>query len=147
MASLKKKLSKKGYTKVKIKKIKTNHLEVKGKINGVKGRFILDTGASNSCIGFDRMELFNLQGEESDTKAAGASAEEMLETKISKENTVQFKKWKAKNCTLVLMDLTHVNSALTQSNAKPVHGIIGADILERSNAIIDYKSKTLFLKE
>ncbi|WP_196891942.1 retropepsin-like aspartic protease [Aureivirga marina] len=146
MASLKKKLLKKGYTKIKIKKIKTNHLEVKGKINGTKGRFIVDTGASNSCIGFEMMELFNLQGEDSETKAAGAGGTN-LETQISKGNRIKFNKWKDANCDLVLMDLTHVNTALTQLNAKPVHGIIGADILEKANAIIDYKSKYLFLKK
>ncbi|WP_196889532.1 retropepsin-like aspartic protease [Aureivirga sp. CE67] len=146
MASLKKKLLKKGYTKIKIKKIKTNHLEIKGKINGNKGRFIVDTGASNSCIGFEMMELFNLKGEDSETKAAGAGGTN-LETQISKENSIKFNKWKDDNCDLVLMDLTHVNTALTQLNAKPVHGIIGADILEKANAIIDYKSKYLFLKK
>ena len=40
-------LKKNKYIKIKLKKIATNHLELKGKINGVKGRFILDTGASD----------------------------------------------------------------------------------------------------
>ncbi|MEO8255090.1 MAG: acid protease, partial [Flavobacterium sp.] len=34
------------YKKVKFKITKTQHLLIKAKINGVMGRFILDTGAS-----------------------------------------------------------------------------------------------------
>jgi len=82
MKRLKKILTKKKYIKIKLKKIATNHLELKAKINGVKGRFILDTGASNSCVGLKSIEHFNLETEESDTKAAGAGATDM-ETLIS----------------------------------------------------------------
>ena len=43
---LKEFLHNQGYKLVKLKKIKTNHFIVKAKINGEKGLFILDTGAS-----------------------------------------------------------------------------------------------------
>ena len=58
MASLKKILKKKNYLKIKLKKMTTNHLELKASINGVQGRFILDTGASNSCVGLDLIAFF-----------------------------------------------------------------------------------------
>jgi predicted aspartyl protease len=45
-------------TKKNIQDYKTQHLLIKAKINGVAGNFILDTGASNSCIGFESIELF-----------------------------------------------------------------------------------------
>ena len=47
---------------------------------------------------------------------------------------------------LVLFDLRHVNDALINHKAEKVQGIIGADILKKGNAIIDYKSMSLFLK-
>ena len=146
MSSLKKVLQKKKYIKIKLKKIATNHLEIKAKINGIKGRFILDTGASNSCVGLDLITYFNLHAEDSDTKAAGAGATDM-ETQKSTNNTLQIGKWKTTKSHLVLFDMTHVNTALTQHNAKEVHGIIGADILEKGSAIIDYKTLFLYLKK
>ena len=82
-----------GYVKIKLKFTKTNHFEINASINGIKGKFILDTGASNSCIGFDSVETFNLKVEDSDVKAAGAGATDML-TKISKKNVVKRVKWK-----------------------------------------------------
>ena len=139
-------LLKKGYTKIKLKKINTNHFELKVKLNGVNGRFILDTGASNSCIDIKLDEKFKLLVEDSETKAAGAGAIGM-DTKISKGNRLAINSWKYHNFTIVLLDLTHVNTALTEHSAKAVHGIIGADILEKGKAIIDYKKKQLFLKK
>ena len=145
MASLKKVLSKKKYIKIKLKKTATNHLEIKAKINTIKGRFILDTGASNSCVGIDLIEMFQLYAEESDTKAAGAGATDM-ETLKSENNVLQIGKWNSSSCNLVLFDLTHVNTALTQHNANEVHGIIGADVLEAGKAVIDYSNMVLYLK-
>lgn len=138
-------LLEKGYTKVKLHLTKTNHFELRVRINGKKGRFILDTGASNSCVGFNTIHTFNLEVEDSDVKAAGAGATNML-TQVSKKNSIKIGKWKSKKTPLVLFDLTHINTALEQYNANLVDGIIGADILKKTKAIIDYKKKYLYIK-
>jgi predicted aspartyl protease len=135
----------KGYTKVKLKLTKTNHFEVKAIINGVKGLFILDTGASNSCVGFEAIKTFKLVAEDSEIKAAGAGASDML-TQMSNKNEIKIGKWKNKKVALVLFNLSHVNEALINHDAQPVDGIIGADILKKSKAIIDYDKKQLYLK-
>ncbi len=145
MASLKKVLQKKKYIEIPLKRTRTHHLALKAIINGVKGRFILDTGASNSCVGLDFVDYFKLNAEDSETKAAGAGATDM-ETKTAANNHLQIGDWTTNSFHLVLFDLIHVNTALTAHNAKEVHGIIGADILEKGKAIINYKNKTLYLK-
>jgi len=134
------------YIKIKLTKIATNHLELKATINGVKGSFILDTGASNSCVGLDVIDYFNLDAEESETKAAGAGATDM-ETQKSENNSLKIGHWKTNKCHLVLFNLCHVNTALVQHNAEEVHGIIGADILQKGKAIIDYNKNILYLKK
>jgi len=146
MKRIKRILKRNKYIKIKLKRIATNHLELKAKINGVKGNFILDTGASNSCVGIDKISYFNLDAKESATKAAGAGAIDM-ETQQSEDNFLKIGNWKTIKCHLVLFDLTHVNTALTQHNAKEVHGIIGADILQKGKAFIDYNKNTLYLKK
>ena len=138
-------LMERGYTRTKLHLTKTNHFEIIATINGVKGLFILDTGASNSCVGFDSTELFKLKAEESEVKAAGAGAINM-ETKISEKNNIKIGQWGQEKLALILFNLTHVNTALTNHNAKPVHGIIGADVLNKGKAIIDYNKKYLYLK-
>jgi len=138
-------LFKKGYTKTKLHLTKTNHFEIKATINKCKGLFILDTGASNSCVGFEGIETFKLKAKNSEIKAAGAGAIDMV-TKTSEKNKVKIGKWKTNKVALVLFNLTHVNTALTNHNSKPVDGIIGADILKKGKAVIDYEKKYLYLK-
>jgi predicted aspartyl protease len=138
-------LKKENYRKIKFKVSKTQHLLIKAKINGVKGNFILDTGASSSCVGFESIELFLLEAKKSKTKASGAGASGML-TQIAVGNKLQLGNWKHKDFDLVIFDLTHVNEALIEHKAKPVHGIIGADILMKGKGIIDYFNHCLYLK-
>lgn len=145
MDSLKSFLNSKNYIRVKLKLTITNHLELEATINGIPGRFILDTGASNTCIGMDRIEFFNLDFEVSDIKAAGAGALEM-ETLISTNNTIEIGTWKRRRQKIVLFDLVHVNQALTIHDSQPVDGIIGADLLKKGRAVIDYSKKRLYLK-
>lgn len=146
MGSLKKKLKDKNYTRVNLVLTETNHFEVTAKINGIRGRFILDTGASNTCVGFNKIEFFKLIPKESKVKAAGAGAINM-KTQISTKNKIEIGNWKKTKIKIILFDLTHVNQALTSHNALPVDGIIGADILKKTKAIIDYNESCVYLKQ
>ncbi|NMH24960.1 retropepsin-like aspartic protease [Flavobacterium solisilvae] len=138
-------LKKEKYKKLNFKVSKTQHLLIKAKINGVTGNFILDTGASNSCVGFESIELFNLKAGKSKTKAAGAGATGMF-TQIAKNNSLKIGRWKTEDFHLIIFDMSHVNDALKQYKAKPVQGIIGADVLLEGKAIIDYANHCFYLK-
>ncbi|MBP2832572.1 clan AA aspartic protease [Aquimarina sp. U1-2] len=145
MNTLRRFLTSKHYHRIPLELTRTNHFEVKASINSIQGRFIVDTGASNSCVGFEAVEKFSLFAEDSDVKAAGAGATDML-TQLSKNNTLQIETWSKSRISLVLFDLTHVNEALVAHEATPVDGIIGADLLKRGKAVIDYDRKCLYLK-
>ncbi len=138
-------LKEKKYKKVKFSVLKTQHLLIKGTLNGVKGTFILDTGASNSCVGIEGIEKFRLFAENSETKAAGAGATGM-DTQLSKNNQLKLSHWKTTNFNVIIFDMRHVNEALTSYKTKAVDGIIGADILLSGKAIIDYSNHYLYLK-
>ncbi len=146
MTSLKKFLRSKDYIKIPLTFTQTDHFELTASINGVIGKFILDTGASNTCVGMDKIEFFEMISEATDIKAAGAGATEM-ETLISSSNKIQIGEWTKKKQKVVVFDLSHVNHALLAHNALPVDGIIGADILKKGKAIIDYNKKCLYLKK
>lgn len=145
MRNLKKVLKHKGYSKIPLIISDTNHLEINASINGVSGRFILDTGASNTCVGVDKAGYFKLVSKDSKIKAAGAGATDM-ETLISTKNKIEIGSWKKEKQKIVVFDLVHVNEALKEHKALPVDGIIGADILIKCKAVIDYASGNLFLK-
>lgn len=144
MNELKDFLAKQGYVRVKLKKTITNHFEIRARINKIKGRFILDTGASKSCVGMDDAEIFELTTEESEHKASGAGPSE-IDTLMSRRNSLEIGKFRLDRTQLILIDLKHINNALIKQNAEPVNGIIGADILLKGRAIIDYNKKYLYL--
>ena len=146
MASLKKFLKTKDYIHVPLVLTGTDHFELNAKINGINGKFILDTGASHSCVGLDRAGHFQLITQESEVKAAGAGAVGM-ETLVSTGNKVQIGSWERKKLAIVLFDLVHINEALISHEAVVVDGIIGADVLKKGKAIIDYHKKSLYLKK
>ena len=93
MKNLQNILKKENYKKIKFKITKTQHLLIKAKINGVAGNFILDTGASNSCVGFESVDLFALEAKKSKTKAAGAGATGMF-TQVATYKLLQLDYWK-----------------------------------------------------
>jgi predicted aspartyl protease len=145
MENFQKILKKNKYKKIKFKVSKTQHLLIKATINGVKGSFILDTGASNSCVGFESIESFALVPKKSKTMASSAGATGMF-MQQSSNNKIQLGRWKTATLDLVIFDLSHVNQALQEHKAKPVDGIIGADVLLQGKAIIDYYNHCLYLK-
>lgn len=145
MENLQEILKKDGYKRIRFKVSKTQHLFIKAKINGIIGDFILDTGASNSCIDFSSKEFFVLTASASATKASGAGANGMF-TQVTYDNQLQLGRWKCASFNFVLLDLSHVNTALIEYKVKTVHGIIGADVLLKGEAIIDYKNKFLYIK-
>ena len=67
-------------------------------------------------------------------------------TQTATNNKLQLGTWKKNKFDLIVFDLSHVNEALMEYKSKPVHGIIGADILLRGKAIIDYYNHYLYLQ-
>ena len=142
--TLNKFLKRKGYSSVKLIFLETKHYLIEAKVNGVSGRFILDTGASNSCVCTTLENNFNIISKETIEKASRATSE-ISNTKISKNNTIQIGKWENK-INLITFDMSHINHALNEKKINSVSGIIGADILKKSKAILDYNKNKLYIK-
>ena len=70
-------LNKNQFVKVKLYKIKTQHLICFGSINDIKGIFLIDTGASNSCLSLENKDLYNLKTQGKKFEASGASDKKM----------------------------------------------------------------------
>ena len=133
------------FVKVKLYKIKTQHLICFGSINNIKATFLIDTGASNSCISLENIDVYDLKTEGEKFEASGASDKKM-EAILSKECKFKLGRFSMKKQKFVLLDLNHINSLLESQNVKKINGIIGAEFLKATKAIIDYDNLDLFLK-
>ena len=139
-------LEKKNYHRVDLEKNEIGHYQFQISLNGVDGNFILDTGASSSCVGTEFAEKYNLSPENSDYKAAGAGAIDM-ETYQAKVMSMHINGINIAIENIILFDLTQINEALSQHDTCNIDGIIGAEILEQLSAIISYAERTVYLKE
>ena len=138
-------LRSKGYTRVRLQTLPTNHYVVAANLNGVEGRFILDTGASTTCVSAELTAHFHLNAKPSEEKASSASANE-LDTEVAYHNNLKVGSWYSQRRSVVLFDMQAVNHALQKLDIESVDGIIGADVLQSTKAVIDYQNDWLYIK-
>lgn len=133
------------YIKVKLHFTASNHYKIVAQINGVKGWFIVDTGASTIFISNNYIDKFKLELDQTTLNAHGAGSEQ-IEAKISNNNSLKIGGWRNPQYGIALINLDPINSAFIKAGLKQVDGIIGADALKKGNAIIDYGKNYLYLK-
>ena len=54
--------------------------------------------------------------------------------------------WEGRELEIILFDMTSVNNALEQLDVNAVDGILGADVLKETKAVLDYNRNGLYLK-
>ena len=124
---------------------RSNHILIECKINYFSGTFIVDTGASNSCINYLSASKFNVEFKKSNEIASSAT-NEINETYYSKNNKLKIGNFQKNDFDLVLFDMSFINNSLKEKSVSNVDGIIGSDILNELNACINYKKKEISLE-
>ncbi len=124
------------------------HLIVETEVNDLKCRLLIDTGASRTV--FDRTRIFNyvtdVELEDQDKLSTGLGTDSMP---TSSTTLKQFKigDVKIKNFHAILLDLSHVNSSYEKMGYSPIDGVLGSDVMNKYQAVIDYKKRRLTLKD
>lgn len=145
MFSLRKNLERRGYVPHTIRlSDKSGHMITKAVINGQQGRFIIDTGASATCINKELACKFQLESIDMHQQIGTASGS--LSPQIAHNNCMQLGSWTDNDCSLLTMDMSFINQALKAEGMRSIQGLLGADFLIKSKAIIDYSGKKIYLK-
>ena len=131
--------------KISFQLTNSNHIQIECEINYVSGIFIVDTGASNSCINYLSASKFNVKFKKSNETASSAT-NEINETYYSKNNKLKIGDFHKNDFDLVLFDMTFINKSLKEKGVSEVDGIIGGDILNKLNVCINYKKKEINLE-
>lgn len=124
------------------------HLIVGSEVNDRKCRLLIDTGASRTV--FDRTRIFNFVEEaelEHHDKLSTGLGTDSMPTSSTTLNHFLIGKIKIKNFHAILLDLTHVNSSYEKMGFSPIDGVLGSDVMNQYNAVIDYRKKRLTLNE
>lgn len=122
------------------------HLLVEVVVFGQSFHAVLDTGASKTVFDKEIIETFSKSGElmASDRVSTGLGANNMESHSIILP-TLKIGKMKLKNFEAAVLDLTTIKQAYSSLNLPPIIGVIGGDILNSHQAIINYKKLKLKL--
>jgi len=122
------------------------HLKISIKINGKKACLILDTGASRTV--FDETRIANFIGNDTlkkhDRLSTGLGTATMTSKKVTLKK-IQLGNLVIKDYQATILDLQHVNQSYLKLDLDPVDGVLGGDILNDYQAVIDYKNEALVL--
>lgn len=120
------------------------HILIESLINNKKATLILDTGASKTVLDQNNIDVFiadnSLQDEEKKTSGIGTNT---MDSKSVVLDSISFNQLKINEYKVAVLDLVHVNNSYEKLKLPKIEGILGGDILNQYNAVIDYKNKTL----
>lgn len=136
-----------GQTEQKTNSLKIHNLSkliIKANINGKKGFFLIDTGASISLINSSVLKKYHLKENPFiHRKAIGFDGSRMLIKKVSDSNVVLGEEFSHDD--FYSMDLSQLANSILAETGIRIVGIIGADLLIKYNGIIDYNRRYLTL--
>ena len=137
-----------GFVEVSLKRNVVGHLVVEVVLNDVVGEFLVDTGASGTVVEQTKAEMFrlNLDHHEESNEAAGAGASG-ISVIPSSDNHLKVGDCDLPGMLIYSMSLDHVNMTLQQHGAeRELDGVLGADFLSATDAIIDFASLRLYAR-
>ena len=132
--------------KIPLRFSKSQHLIGEFTLNGKAAVFLIDTGASNSCVDKTRADYFNLEAEGDNLPLQGAGQEKLFAQSSDKSSLCYFDK-EIHHLSFMLIDMETINAALVEQEEEKIDGIIGADVLHKKKAIIDYHQCCLYVNE
>jgi len=137
-------LSSIAYIAVPLSRAPSGHLLLDVMVNGIDTRLILDTGASGTVFEITRNEKFNLELTLSEERATGIGGDVELNTAIV--NNLIISDFVMNDVKVGFIDLRHVVSTFAMMGVE-IDGVIGADVLIRGEAIMDYTNLIMYLRQ
>ncbi len=122
-------------------RIEGNHIHVNGEMNGVKTRFLIDTGAHSSVIHIDAAKAAECEIGPMDQEIYGIGGK--APAALTEVKKIKLGESIINDQTLLSADLFEDHPA---GVPKDFDAIFGADFLSRLDAVIDYKEYRMFLK-
>lgn len=121
------------------------HLFIKMKVDNHVVRFLIDTGASKTVLdkSFVKENLPHII-RSNNASSTGLGSRAIKSEAIVAQNILIGERM-IKNLLCAVVDLRHVNAAYETINAKPIHGVLGSDVLKKYSAVLDYGTKRLTL--
>ena len=134
-------LTRHGFRRFMMSRSEVGHLKLVGRLDGRPIDIVLDTGASKTMVelGYCRSEGIAVR----DTGQVGPAGKvyTLGDAQLSLEGLP------VRTDGLFAVDMSSTNQGLTMRGVDPIRAVIGQDVLRYHQAVIDYATLALFLKE
>ena len=134
-----------GYTALALRRNVGPHLEVSAKINGVTGRFLVDTGAQITVVDTASLRRFHLSSVKTGVRVIGAVGGPGERIEAALASTLRIGPCETSPFLLGVSDLSALNQGRPRGGG-PFDGIIGADVLQNFSFVIDCAGLQLYAK-
>lgn len=138
-------LDQNGYARIPLSKSGVGHFHTDGLLNDRPLSVLVDTGAASTVFSLDIAREMNLPLTKLSIQGGGAGAARLDVYQIEGAR-FRIGDITPKVRALLALDLTHVNEAAALRGSGPIDAVLGADVLEAYQAVIDYGSSSLYLK-
>jgi hypothetical protein len=138
-----------GYIAITLRQNVAGQLLINAKINDVDGVYILDSGAGQTVVDAKQLDTLKLTLNYDETALTGGGVgAHSIENVPSYNNKIEINNFKIDNLVVAVMTLETAWDSLARVGAHDeLFGIIGVDILKAGNAIIDFSTMTLYLRQ
>ena len=122
----------------------SQHLCCTAKVGIYPAYFLIDTGASHSCFAKEKHSAFGL---ELSAKKIQASAANKTAMDAQKSLAIELSFGAhSMELSFMVMDFEPINNSLAQYEVAAIDGILGADFLLQTHAVIRYADRTMELE-
>jgi hypothetical protein len=123
---------------------KSHHITVVARLSGRPARFVVDTGAGGTILDSHALAKYKLKLSSASRKGGGVGSGAMRMNYVARHD-LTLVDLDLSGTKLLTLDLSHVNAGLKKSKVAPVVGVLGADVLWRHHAVIDYDRSHMLL--
>lgn len=113
---------------------------VQGVINGKKAFLIIDSGASLSYLDINQSVSYGFHFNDSDIQVAGYGGTQNLSNAYGVILTINGRRIMT---AFMCKDISNIVDLIQVHENIKIAGIIGTDVLENNNVVIDYKKRTI----
>lgn len=140
-------LSQHGFRRFMMSRSKVGHVRLVGHLDDRRIDIVLDTGAASTVVDLNYCQSEGIAVRDTGHLGGGGVEGRTHPLYTLGDVRLTLEGLPIRSDGVFAMDLSHVNQKLMGRGAERMHAILGADVLRHHQAVIDYATLSLFLKE
>lgn len=134
-------LSRRGFRRFMMSRTPVGHLKLAGHLDDRPIDIVLDTGASKTFVELNYCRSEGIAVTDTGLPGHGGNVYTLGDVRLTLDGLP------VRTDGIFALDMTSTNQRLMMKGVEPIRAVIGQDVLRYHQAVIDYATLTLFLKE